>query len=192
MITCIVVYFLVLVLTLFVLTKRSNKTKNIKTISITKKGIEFVSYYRHNINISNAKFIIIDKQVFIKRGQKRLVIKNIDNVESVGDNLYFTCLGQVEMLFDNQEYYKYFNVIIFSDKFNLNNLRHKAMLDVFNFPFSFENRQNFAFYIKIVRNILKVNFQKNAITVKANKYFLPFKIVYRLNGKIRKVNFNFR
>ena len=163
-----------------------------KNLTITKWGVSFVSYYRHFIYLSNAKFIIIDKQVFIKQESRRLVIKNVDNVEYVGEKLFFSCFGRVEMLFDNQEFYRYFNVIISSDKFRLKELRYNAAMDIFYHPFQFEKEKNFKFYIKIVKNILRVELKQKEISVKANKYFLPFQIIYKLNGKIRKVNFNFK
>lgn len=188
----VVVYIIVFVVTTFLLSKRMKKIEKIKNVSVGKNGIVFMYNYRYNIDISNSKFIIIDNQIFIKKNNKRLLIKNVDNIEQIGDKLFFNCLGRVEILFDNKDYYKFFNIIIYADKFNLKRLKYKAMQDMLNFPFEFENRYDFRLYIKIVRNILRVNFQQDKIVVKANKYFLPFKMIYKINGKIKKVGFTFK
>lgn len=176
---------------MFILLRKKRSVRKVKSLKIKKCGITFVSYYRHFISVSNAKFFTINNQVFLKRGDNRLVIKNVSDVEYNEGKLYFKCLGKVEMLFDNK-YFRYFNVLIFFDKYNLSELKYKASIDMLYYPFDFENRKNFKFYIKVVRDILQLHFNDKKLIVRTNKYLLGFKLIYKLNGKTRKVCFNFK
>lgn len=184
-------YFLVFFLTMIILFRRKRKVGEVESLKIKKCGLTFVSYYRHFISVPNTKFFTINNQVFLKRGDDRLVIKNVSNVEYVEGKLYFKCLGKVEMLFDNK-YFRYFNVLIFFDKYDLSELKYKASIDMLYNPFDFENRKNFKFYIKVVKDILQLHFNDKKLVVKSNKYLLGFKLIYKLNGKMRRVCFNFK
>ncbi|MBR1987999.1 MAG: hypothetical protein IKA36_03055 [Clostridia bacterium] len=134
---------------------------------------------------------MINDQIFLKYQDRRIAVKNVSDIEKVDDKLYFTCQGRVEFLYDNSAWYKFFNVIIYSDKFDLKKIKHKAMIDMVYNPLNFVEKKNFSNFIGIVKGIFRLDFKNKQMRVCANKYFLPFKMIFKLNGKIRKVSFNF-
>ena len=169
---------------------KKNKRLNYKEfpkLFLKKDGISFVSYDRHRFKTLGFELVTVKENLYLFNATKMIVIENINKVEIHENYLYFSALGEVKFYLDLTDVYKYFSVIIKSEKFNIDNLKQKAILDIINSNFEAKNSQFVKKYIKIIKNILNINILSKKITVKPNRYHLPFKLTYKLNNKIKQI-----
>ena len=125
-------YLLTFFAFLIVLKFKNIRYKTIENAVVCKYGVVFHSKNRHRIKIFGAKILVIDKNVYLKKDKKIVVIKNVDNLFVRRDYLYFNALGEVKIIMNCKKFYKYFCVRITSDKFDLITLKQTAILDILN------------------------------------------------------------
>ena len=141
----------------------------------------------HRIKIYENKVIILKNIVYLKQNNKVVVIKNV--IKSFVENgyLYFSAQGNVDILFNN-EIYRYFNLIVKSENFNLKQLKERAINDILNNLFYYQNCFNFKRYISFVTKVLNIEVTENGVYVKPNLYKFSYCLIYKINNKIKRVN----
>ena len=185
---------IIYLLTFWVVTKikekRLVKFKPFPKLILKRKGIFFYSKTRHRLKIGDDKFVQIRNDVYLKTNDKVVIVSNIDKVMFINGYLYFTALGRISINLDLSKISNYFNVEILSKKFNLNEQKQLAILDILNNNFDLKFCKNLKKYINNIENILNINIFSKKIIVKQNKFNLPFVLKYKLNNKIKKVYVN--
>ena len=188
MIVAIFAYILTTFLVFFIIKKNKYKTKPFPKLKINKNGIIFYSNFKHKIKIGDAKLLIIENTAYLKKVNKVLTIHNVEDVFIKDNYLYFKANGNVKILFNTIDFYRYFNIIIQSEKFNINKLKQLALIDILNNVFNIKNSKIFKKYLNIVKNILKININNKKIEIKPNNFNLSYTVIYKTNNQITKVN----
>ncbi len=132
----------------------------------------------------------VDKIVYIKKDNKMIVLINVDNLCFKDDYMYFSALGKVKILFNCICFYKYFNIEISSQKFDLKDLQQTALLDILNNLFNLKNAKILLKYLKIITKVLNININKKKIVVKRNKFKIPYTLTYKVNNVLKRVKVN--
>ncbi len=166
------------------------KFENFPHLNLTRKGISFISYATHRIKIHNAKTMLINNNLYVKFTSQLVIISNVSGVKIFNELLYFDCLGKVKILFNNKDYYKYFAIKINSNQFDLSKQKQTAILDLINNEFDLLKSQLTLRYIKIIKNILNIEIQKDKILIKPNKFKFSYVLTYKLNNRIKRVSIN--
>ncbi len=177
-----------LILVFFALFFKKYHTKPIKNANFTKYGVTFNSTFKHKIRAENVKFIEIQNAVYLKQNNKTIVIKNIEQPFTKGNYFYFKGKGEVKIIFNAKNFYKYFNIQITSPTFDLSAIKQKAVNDILNNLFNLNNCSQLKYYLKIVTQILNITITDNKVEVKKNKYNLNFQLTYKVNNTIKKIN----
>jgi len=99
---------------------------------LKKDGISFTSLNRHRIKILGFDMVTVKDCLYLFNATKIILIENVNNVETNESYLYFSALGNVKIYCDFTDIYKYFSIIIKSEKFNMECLKQKAILDIIN------------------------------------------------------------
>ena len=183
-------YVLGIILLIILLNLKNCLVKPINNAKINKYGIIFYSFARHKIKVGAVKIMEMDKSVYLKRDGKTIILKNVFEPTLRGEYLYFKANGNVKIIFNAKNFYKYFNIEIKSSAFDLTELKQKAIMDILNNLFNLNNCVELKHYLKIITNILNVHITDNKITVKKNKFNLTFQLIYKLNNTIKKININ--
>ena len=181
-------YFLTFFAFLIVLKFKNIRYKTIENAVVNKYGVVFSSNKRHRIKIFGAKILVIDKNVYLKKDKKTVIIKNVDNLFIRRDYLYFNALGEVKIIMNCKKFYKYFCVRISSKNFDLSNLKQTAIQDLLNNIFNFTNCTKLKRYLKIMRNILKIDLDNNHVKLTKNNYNLSYTLTYILNGQKKVIH----
>ena len=163
---------------------------NFPPMTKTRSGIAFNSFKRHKILLQGFKTYEYMSKVYLKDNDKMIEIDNVENVFLLDDYLYFKGKGKVKIKFDCTKIYKYFNVKITSSRFEIDNYKQQAILDIINNKFNFVNCQKLKRYMQIIEKCLNINLTNKQIIIKQNQFSLPFTIKYKVNNKIVKVNVN--
>ena len=185
--TIIGVYMFVVYIIIKFKKNNSLNHKEFPKLFIKKDGISFVSRDRHRIKVVGFDMVSVKECLYLFNETKIRVIENVTKVETNEDYLYFVALGEVKIYLDLVDVYKYFSIIIKSERFNIDNLKQKAILDIINLNFEVKNSKIVHKYIKIIKNVLNINILPKKITIKPNRYHLPFKVTYKLNNKIKHI-----
>ncbi len=188
MIYAIICYCLTTILFIIAKNCKNYATKLIPEMKICKHGITFFSYCRHKIRVEQTKILILNNNVFLKQNNNTIEIKNVKNVILKKNYIYFSALGNVEVLFNAEPIYRYFNIKILSNDFSLEELKQQALLDIINNLFNLDNCSKLRQYLKIVIKILNISITNNRITVKKNNFNLKFTLIYKINNTIKKIN----
>lgn len=181
-------YLLTFFAFLIVLKFKNIRYKTIENAVVYKYGVVFSSNKRHRIKIFGAKILVIDKNVYLKKNDRTVVIKNVDNLFIRRDYLYFNALGEVKIIMNCKKFYKYFCVRITSDYFDLTTLKQTAILDILNNIFDFNNCTKLKRYLKIMREILKIDLNNDHIKLTKNNYNLSYTLTYILNGQKKVIH----
>lgn len=184
------IYFLVALFVLEFKKKKRLKVFEFPTLKLTKKGIVFSSHKQHKIKICELKILQYGDIVYLKRNGEIIIIKHVGDVFMFNDYLYFTGKGKVEILFDCSLIYKYFNIIIISEKFNLNDHKQMALKDIIEHCFQLKFCKNLEKYINIITKWLNISIFTKKIVIKQNKFHLPYTLKYKVNNKIIQLNIN--
>lgn len=169
--------------------KKNNRLnhKEFPKLYLKKDGISFVSGDRHRIRVVGFEVVSVKECLYLFNATKIIVIENVTKVETNEDFLYFEALGEVKIYLDLTDVYKYFSIIIKSEKFNIENLKQKAIVDVINSNFEAKSSKIVQKYIKIIKNVLNINIFSKKIIIKPNRYHLPFIVTYKINNKIKHI-----
>ena len=188
MLFALLAYFLTFYLVIKIKSKVKHKETSFPFLKFTKTGISFFSYNQHEIKIQNMKTMQIDGLVYLKNGDKLIIISNVKDVKIYEDYLLFTANGETKILFDCKEYYRYFTLDIQSEQFNLNNIKQTAILDIMNNNFDLNSSSLAKRYMNLLKNILNIHIDNEKIVVKPNKFKFSFVVTYKINNKIKQVN----
>ena len=161
--------------------------KELPKLTLKKDGISFNSCGRHRIKNLGFEMVSVRDCLYLFNAAKIVVIENVNKVELHENYLYFTALGDVKVYLNLMDVYRYFSIIIKSEKFNIDSLKQKAIIDILNQNFEAKNSQIVKKYIKIIKNILNIEVLSKKIITKPNKYRLPFQLTYKLNNKIKHI-----
>ncbi len=188
MILAIIAYLLVTAVMITLCLIKRKRYSVFPRMRIVKNGIIFSSHLTHRLSIGNYKFTIIKDMVYIKTNSKMVILKNVDDVYFYKNFLYFRALGKCRLICDCSKIYKYFNILIKSDYIDVEKIKQTALNEITNNLFEFEKCKNLIKYLKIIKYILKIEIKDNSIKVGANKYNIPFTLIYKLNDRIKKIN----
>jgi len=188
MIFPILAYFITFfIVNLFTCVKKT-KFQPLPKLNVSKRGISFFSNSMHRLRVGNVKVMQLDNVLYLKKANTMVIFKNINNIWLENGFLYFKAVGDVEILFNTEKFYRYFNIIIKSNKFNLMELRQKALNEVSNNLFNVKNCKFLNKYLNFVTKILSVHIDDEKVTVKSNKFKLNFTLIYKINNQIKRLN----
>lgn len=187
MLYAIICYILTIIAIIVVKKIKFNATKPFFNLKLTKCGVSFCSTNRHKIKTGEVKILIVENVAYLKQNNKTIILKNVENVELKKDYVYFTALGNCKIIF-SAPFYRYFNIKIEAENFNLEKLKREALNEILNNLFNLKNCAKLKEYLKIVTQILNIKITNNKILVEKNKYNLNFKIIYKLNNITRTIN----
>ena len=190
MLVSFVIYYITIFCVLKKLSKRELKVENFPRLYITKNGIEFFSLGTHKIKINVSNLCLFENILYLKDLDKIVIIKNVEDVKVFNQNLYFKCKGKVKIIFDCKKFFRFFTIKIESKQFDLNELKNLALVDMLNNVFNPNSSKFVKKYIKILQNTLNISILREKIVIRQNKYHLSFSVLYKVNGKIRRVNIN--
>lgn len=177
--------FVILFLTIEVFRKRYSPIPN---LSFKKFGFVFHSNKIHKIKILNYKVRTLDGVIYLSLRNKIAIIKNVKFLDCKYGFLYFKSLGEVKVVFECKDIYRYYNVKIISNEFIINGIKEKAKYEILNNLLNVQDceyNKNFLFFLK---NILKIEINNEKITIKSNNYKISYNLFYKINGKIKKIN----
>ena len=170
--------------------KKHLEYEEFPAMQIKKNCIVFQSFSQHRIMLNGFKYLQNENKIYLKKGKIFYIILNVDKVFKYEDFLYFTALGKVKICYDFKEIYKYFNIEIKSNKFSLESLKQKAIMDILSNGFQLEICEDLKRYMSVLKNIFNVKIEDNRIVIGQNKLKLSFEVKYKLNHKIKKVIVN--
>lgn len=183
MVYVIFAYFFTSLIVLLVIQIKNRKFEPIKNVKLKKYGLVFLSKNRHRIKIDDAKVLKIENNVYLKKNNRTVVIKNIERVVENKNYLYFTGLGQVKIVINCKKFYKYFCVDVTSEDFDINELKQRAIDDIIQHIFDLNECVELIRFLKIMRDVLKINLENNCVKVEKNKYNFSYILTYIVNGK---------
>lgn len=181
-------YFLTFIVFLIATILKNKRFYAIKDVKLTKYGLVFYSNNRHRIKIYGAKMLIIENNVYLKKNSRTVVLKNVDKVSVNKDYLYFNSLGKTKIIMNCKKFYKYFVVRVESEDFDIEELKENAIQDILNNIFDFNNCIELKRYLKIMREILKIDLENDHVKLTKNNYELSYTLTYILNGTKKKVH----
>ncbi len=180
-------YFLTFIVFLIAIILKNKRFYAIIDVKLTKYGLVFYSNNRHRIKIHNAKMLIIENNVYLKKNNRTVVLKNVDKVSVNKDYLYFNSLGKTQIIMNCKKFYKYFVVQVESEDFDIEELKENAIQDILNNIFDFNNCIELKRYLKIMREILKIDLENDHVKLTKNNYELSYTLTYILNGVKKRV-----
>lgn len=181
-------YFLTFFCVIKVLKNKKLKYSNFPPLKMKKGGVFFMSTNTHRIKLNNSKLFLVRDILYLKTNEKLVIFTNVKDVKIYEHYLYFTGKGEVRILFDCENFYRYFALIVSSKQFEITTLKQLAIVDLMNNGFNEKFSKITEKYIKIIEKVLNICIFKEKITVKPNKFKLSFVLTYKLNNKIKRVN----
>lgn len=163
------------------------KFKDIEGVKVVKDGLVFFSKSQHRLRVDNAKYLIVDNDIFIKYKKKSVILNNVRFLTLKKGYLHFKALGNVKISMNCIKFYKYFNIVVKSEKFNLDCMKTLALKGLINNIFNPYKSKEFKHYLRVLIYILNIHIDYEKITVGKNKYKLNYDIEYKLNGKKKVV-----
>lgn len=183
----IIGYLLGMVIVIYLLNRIFFITKPLPNLKLKKIGLEFYSKKRHKIFVGEASVMQIKNTVYIKHNKKMIVINNVDRVATKNGYIYFKALGKVNINFNAREIYKYFNINIKSNMFDISEIRNGALISITKNLFNIHTKELHR-YLNLIINILKIKITDKTLVVKKNKYNLKFQIKYLVRDKVKTIN----
>jgi len=187
MLVFLISYILAVIITNYVIYKRKYNSKPFPKLKLTKFGIEFFSYKRHKVKV-DSNVVIICQSVYINNGKQIVIIKNVKNVVKKNNYLFFTSNGKIIIELDCGDLYKYFNLKIVSDYIDFESMKQLALMDVLKNEFDINKSIYVRKYLNFIKNTLNIQINADNISVNANKLKISYQLIYKLNGKIKKIN----
>lgn len=184
----IIAFIISNVITLILLEKFKYKIFEFPKLKTNKNGIQFFSFKKHRLYVERVKIFKIADNYYLKTDKAIIIFKNIKNVVLKNGYMYFKALGEVEINFNFENLYRYFNFNINLKNVDFNNLKQIAILDLMNNGFEVEKSENFKKFLKFIKNILKIEINDKKLTIFSNNLNISYQIVYKCNNKIKKIN----
>lgn len=188
MLYAIIFYALTTLIVIFALNRKKYATKEFPPLKMFKYGMCFFSTTRHKIKTGQVKILAINTITYLKTNNKTVVLKNVENVMQKGDYVYFTALGEVKIIFNAKSFYRYFNIKILSQDFDLSQMQSATLRELLDNLFNLQNCERLKEYLNIVIKILNIKITDNKVVIKKNKYNLSFQLIYRLNNINKIIN----
>ena len=188
MIFCFIFYFITIFLFFIILTNKKEKFSTFPKMYLKRSGINFYSFKRHRIQIDNAKIMQVGTKVYIKQGEKFLILNNVDELKIDSSYLYFKAKGNVELECGYAHMYRYYNIDINSSKIDVDSFKQQCLHKYLENPFG--NDEKIFSYVKFLNRIFNIKVENDKIFFGRNKYRIPFVATYKLNGKTKIVNVN--
>ena len=190
MIFIVYAYFFAIFLTFFIKNVKINRVKPLPKIKIIKSGLVFFSFFYHKIYVGDVKLIKFEGLIYLKKSDKIMVIKNIEKVFLKNEYLFFKGMGKVHIILNCKNIFRQFNLEISSPNFDVELLKERAINELINNLFDYENCKLVKRYLFLVENIFNINANEKSLIVKQNKYFLSFSLSYRVKNCYKTVKFN--
>ena len=187
MIFALIAYFIAFTLFITFHKKGSLKYEEFPTLNVTKDGITFYSTYTHRVRIDCANAIQVGNMLYVKTQTQLIIITNVKDGKIYQSYLYFTCFGKTQILFNTDDYYRYFMINVQSNMFDIRELKKQSILDIMDNDFDFNNSEIAKKYLKILTKILNITITDKNVQIKPNKYKLTYQIEYKINNKIKRV-----
>jgi len=159
-------------------------------IHINKKGICFYSTLRHRLNISNATMLALGKNLFLKSNGRTVVVKNISNIYATKKYVYFNTNGKCEICFPCSRLFKYFNIKITCNLIDIQQCKTKAINAIVNNLFCLSHAQEIKNYLKLIREVFKINITKRHLIIKQNAFNMSYVLEYVANNVYKTINVN--
>jgi len=128
--------------------------------------------------------------VYLRQNKKMITLLNVDKVKVDEGYIYFKALGRVKILFSCKSIYRYFNLDIESDKIDIRDKRQQALQDMIDHLFDVNQSMILKRYIRFVREVMNIDFKNGKLTIKQNKFMIPYTLKYKLNNVIKQVKVN--
>ncbi len=192
MIIAIIAYFVSFFCVKTIKKQNFFKYKKFPQIKMRKGGLVFNSFKEHRLKVENEKIMGIGNILYLNLSGSLVIVSNVTNVKKCGNYLYFKCLGQVEIYFNCESYYRFFLIDVKSSQFNLREIKQLALRDLMNNGFDLNFAKIAQKYIKILKNVLNIHVFSNKIVVKSNKFKLSYTLTYKLNNVIKHIVVNER
>lgn len=180
-------YILSIFATSVIVEKLKYSYKPFPKLNLTKFGIKFFSNQRHRIKISD-KIVKIGENVYLKCCNQIVAFQNIKNAVIKNEYLFFTANGEVKIIFNTGEYYKYFNLSVNTNGLDFSSLKQTAILDLINNNFEMQQARKFNKFLNFIKNTLNIKIDNDKVRVFANKLKISYELTYKANGKIKKIN----
>jgi len=190
MLIIIIIYFVFFALAVNITKKKSLKFVNIPYVKVKKNGFIFYSKRVHRIKKNNMNVSFISNSLFLKTENKVVVISNVSNVEVVEGYIYFKGLGEVKIIDEIKEIFRYFSIHVSSKIFNWNKLKQDAIVDYLNNSFDVKFSEITKKYFKLIENVLKIQIFKEKILIKKNSLNFPLSVKYKLNNVLKTIIIN--
>lgn len=190
MIIYFVAYLISFAIVLIVQRVKRLKVEECPAMKLEKSGIVFNSKKRHKLKIYGAKVMQVANSVYLKKDNRLVQLVNVDEIFLEKDYLYFKALGETKLRFDCEKIYKYFNLKIKSKKIDVEKFKKLAIIDIKNHIFDLKNAKFLKIYVKILKKILNIHIEEEKITIKQNKYKIPFSVLYKSKGVKKRINVN--
>lgn len=188
MLYAIVFYVLTTIIVMLTLNLKKYATKPLPKLKLGKYGIVFYSLSRHKIWVGEVKILQIENNIYLKCNKKVVVVKNVKDVFLRRGYFYFTALGRVKIVFNAKSFYRYFNIEILSNQFDLTAAKAAALNQLANNLFCLQQCQKLKEYLHVVIKILAVRITEKGVYVYRNKFNLNFKLIYKINNTTKIVN----
>ncbi len=157
-------------------------------LKLCKYGLKFNSTKRHRIYVGECKIMQLNNQVYLKKSGRVVVLKNVDKIATKCGYLYFTALGEVRIIFNAKQFYKYFNLKIISKNFDLEKIKDSALISLTDYIFNPERSEKLSRYLNILINILKIKIIDGRLSIKRNKFNLKYQLKYVRRNRIMTIN----
>lgn len=181
-------YFVSIVIECVMIEKLKYRYKPFPKLKLNKFGIEFFSTQKHRIFIANNKILFIGNNVYLKTEKQVIVLDGIKNVICKNEHMYFTACGNVKIVFNCEEFYKYFNMSIKAKGLDFSSLKQTAILDLMNSNFQAEQSKKFNKFLNFIKKTLKICVNDKKISVYSNNLKISYILTYKINQKIKRIN----
>ncbi|MBE5741055.1 MAG: hypothetical protein E7351_00775 [Clostridiales bacterium] len=190
MLYVIFAYFMTVFVVIFALNVRKTRYQPYPSLKLRRDGISFYSKSTHRIKAENTKVMQVENRVYLRQNKKMITLLNVDKVKVDEGYIYFKALGRVKILFSCKSIYRYFNLDIESDKIDIRDKRQQALQDMIDHLFDVNQSMILKRYIRFVREVMNIDFKNGKLTIKQNKFMIPYTLKYKLNNVIKQVKVN--
>lgn len=185
MILFFVFYLTLFLIFLLIFNKLKRKFSKFPKLKLKRNGINFYSKSSHLISVTNCEIEIYNKKIILIYNSKIVQIENV-RVKFIDDEkIYIKALGNVNIIFNCEKYFRYFNFEIQSNYFEIETLKQKAILSLIENNF---DEKNFTMkkYLLTIIDKLKIRIDNKKVVVGKNDFGFPFVIKYK-TGNVLKV-----
>lgn len=185
MILLFVIYLVVFFLFMLLLIKKRKIYSKFPKLKLKRDGIFFYSKKTHAINISNCEVEFLKGKILLIHKTKLIQIKNVKPKYIQNNMLLFKALGDVKIQFDCEKFYRYFNIEIISNDFEIETIKQQAICGLIANDFNVSCFEMKHFLLTMIEK-LKITIDENQIRVTKNRFNFSYVLKYKV-GHILKV-----